>query len=107
MITRVVNLRREPYDVYIGRAGNGLSGAFGNPIRVGHRCGICDTIHTRREDTIRCYVTYFDGRIATDGEFREAVHALTGKVLGCFCKPSPCHGDVIASYLNDRLRERR
>ena len=25
---------------------------------------------------------------------------LKGKTLGCFCKPYPCHGDIIAEYLN-------
>ena len=34
MTTTVVNLRREAYDVYIGRPGKGLSGPFGNPYRV-------------------------------------------------------------------------
>jgi hypothetical protein len=25
---------------------------------------------------------------------------LRGKTLGCFCKPHPCHGDIIAAYLD-------
>lgn len=33
--TRVVNLRREPYDVYIGRAGRGHDGYHAKPVRVG------------------------------------------------------------------------
>jgi len=26
---------------------------------------------------------------------------LEGKVLGCWCKPSPCHGDVIADIVEE------
>ena len=31
MKTRVVNIKEEKYDVYIGRAGRGQDGYFGNP----------------------------------------------------------------------------
>ena len=27
---------------------------------------------------------------------------MQGKTLGCFCKPNPCHGDIIKEYL-DRM----
>ena len=32
--TRVVNIRKEAYDVYIGWEGKGQGGYFGNPIRL-------------------------------------------------------------------------
>jgi hypothetical protein len=28
------------------------------------------------------------------------VKALRGKVLGCFCKPRPCHGDVLLEFVD-------
>jgi len=28
------------------------------------------------------------------------VYKLAGKRLGCFCKPSAFHGDVLADFLN-------
>lgn len=31
------------------------------------------------------------------------LHELEGKVLGCWCKPGPCHGDVIVELLQKRL----
>ena len=99
LVTRVVNLHHRPYDVYIGRAGHGLDGYFGNPIRIGSRCQVCGDSHGR-EQTIACYHQYFIERIQRDAQFRTRVHGLRGKTLGCFCKPRPCHGDVIAEYLN-------
>ena len=36
MQTVVVNIKKEPFDVYIGRAGRGQDGYFGNPFRMGN-----------------------------------------------------------------------
>ncbi len=92
MKTRVVNLKQESYDVYIGRAGKSQSGYFGNPFKLSKG--------EPRGATIEKYRVYFYNRIKTDPEFKKRVLELKGKVLGCFCKPYPCHGDVIAEYLN-------
>lgn len=91
MATTVVNIYKEQYDVYIGRAGHGLSGYFGNPFSS-----------KDRNKNIEDFRKYFYSRIRNDHEFRLNVHKLKGKVLGCFCRPQkPCHGDVIADYLNN------
>jgi hypothetical protein len=92
MTCRVVNLLRNPdYDVYIGRAGRGTDGYFGNPFTVaeyGH--GVC--IDKFRE--------YFYERLEKDAEFKQRVLALADKTIACFCVPRRCHGDVIAEYVN-------
>jgi len=93
--TRVVNIRTDEYDVYIGRAGRGQSGYFGNPIRLENGAA--------RGSTLEKYKEYFMKRIEIDPEFKERIHALKGKRLGCFCKPHPCHGDIIAEYLETNL----
>ena len=93
--TRVVNIRQEDYDVYIGRAGRGMDGYFGNPFRI--EPGMA------RGDTLKKYREYFYDRLRTDIEFRNRIHALQGKTLGCFCKPYPCHGDIIKEYLDTQL----
>lgn len=98
MTTRVVNLRHAPYDVYIGRAGKGFDGYFGNPIRPG-RCFLCGGTHSFGGRTLDCYRRWFHQRLEQDAEFRRRVEELRGKILGCFCKPKPCHGDIIVSYL--------
>lgn len=99
-MTTVVNLRRgEQYDVYIGRAGRGQDGYFGNPYAVGQRCLRCWRIHATPGDTLPCFRDYFNERVLKDASFRERVRGLAGKRLGCFCKPGPCHGDVIVEYL--------
>lgn len=102
-MTRVVNINREPYDVYIGRAGKGQDGYFGNPIQFNEKCPECGRIHkdnsTGREELVECYRYWFWRKIKNDPEFKRRIEELKGKTLGCFCKPKPCHGDIIAFYL--------
>lgn len=92
METKVVNLFKEPYDVYIGRAGKGQSGYYGNPIKL--------QPNEERGATIEKYKDYFYNRLETDVEFKKNILSLQGKTLGCFCSPKPCHGDVIKEYLD-------
>jgi len=93
MKTTVGKWRAGDCDVYIGRAGQGMDGYFGNPFPLQ------DWQH--RGDTIEKYTKYFDNRIKTDPEFKKRILELKGKKLGCFCHPLPCHGDVIAAWLNN------
>jgi hypothetical protein len=98
--TTVVNLRRQEYDVYIGRPGHGHEGYFGNPHRSNSPCIRCSRTHTKPGDTIPCFREYFEERLANDPEYKRRVMELAGKRLGCFCVPGPCHGRIIANYLN-------
>jgi hypothetical protein len=94
MNTTIVNIKHDQHwDVYIGRAGKGQDGYFGNPFRLGK--------DESRGATLERYREYFHNRIATDPEFKHRIHNLKGRVLGCFCKPHPCHGDIIIEYLNN------
>lgn len=99
--TTVVNLKHHKYDVYIGRKGKGHDGYFGNPIHVGRVCNTCGVYHNTPGDTLFCYKEYFYNRLKTDPQFKEATHLLKGLRLGCFCKPGPCHGDIIVEYLEN------
>ena len=107
--TLAVCLKRQPFEVYIGRrewcppgwAGPGSDGAFGNPVQIGVTCPICRKTHYGKGSTIECYKQWFYNRLNQDSDFRRRVRELEGKVLGCFCEPwDQCHGDVIAEWLN-------
>ena len=86
--TRVVNIKRkEPYDVYIGRPS-----PFENPFKI-NRDG-------DRDKVITLYRNYFYKRLVVDPDFKDRILALKGKVLGCYCAPFKCHGDIIVEYLD-------
>lgn len=87
--TRVVNRERgEDFDIYIGRGT-----PWGNPFSIGDN-GL------DRAGSIEMYKEYFQKKFILDPDGNKAIRTLTGKILACHCKPSACHGDVIAEYLN-------
>jgi hypothetical protein len=83
--TKVVNLHKEPYDVYIGRGS-----PYGNPYSIG--------IHGTREEVLIKFEKYFKIKKKL---IEKAKRELTGKTLGCFCKPQACHGDIIKRYIEE------
>jgi hypothetical protein len=106
--TTVVNIRNEEYDVYIGRAGKGQDGYFGNnhPVyqisKSWTECPICHCKHTR-DEAITAFKKDFDTRINNDVEFKQKVLSLRGKRLGCFCSPLNCHGAIYKNWLDNNL----
>lgn len=87
---KVVNKYKEPYDIYIGRGS-----IWGNPyshIPSGTKAQfVVETV----EQAIENYKKYLWQQIKSGTITRDQLLELDGKVLGCFCKPKPCHGDVI------------
>jgi len=104
---RPVSLKEEPNAEYIGRAGHGQDGYFGNPYHVGSKCQRCGEHHRDGGSTLPCFSAYFWDRIKNDADYKDfLLIQLTGKPLGCFCKSksgvgNPCHGDIISLWLNN------
>ncbi len=79
----VVHCKREKFDVYIGRPGK-----WGNPFTI--------PFDGSREEVIEKYRAW----IQTQPELFAALSELRGKVLGCWCAPLACHGDILAELAN-------
>ena len=94
-MTSVVNITKtKRYDVYIGRGG-----PYGNPFDH-NKLGIT------RKECIEKYREYFYKKL-NDPVFRDRILGLKDKVLGCFCKPEACHGDVIVDYIDNYEKKQR
>lgn len=100
-----VNIKRDDCDLYCGRNDDGdvpdepgEPGWLGNPIARGRTCPVCSDTHTEAGSTLECYEDYLRRRLAYDGGFRKQFYRKIAEDtrLGCFCKPDPCHTDVIA-----------
>lgn len=79
----------EHFDVYCGRGT-----LWGNPYAIGS--------DGDRDEVIRKFKYDFDRDYLKGGTtFKEKLIAHRGKTLGCHCKPYPCHGDVLAKFLNE------
>jgi len=118
-MTKVVNVRMKyirgdfcdlacwmdrPGNVYIGRRHscciNGgwfprEDSPWANPYRVGQ--------HGTREQVIEKYRTYITAELAKPGAKARGLdlELLRGRTLGCWCKPDPCHGDVLVQLLGE------
>lgn len=79
-MTKVVHCRRHKYDVYIGRPSK-----WGNPFIIGP--------DGTREEVLFKYRQYLSINFPLLMEIKKE---LKGKVLGCYCAPLPCHGDLLA-----------
>ena len=102
-------------DIYCGR-GKGIKndplkcipgepGYFGNPIKLNKTCEYCNEIHINPSDTLPCYEQYLLERLKPHSgkenlDFAKEFYKLKGKRLVCFCKPNPCHTDIMIKYLD-------
>jgi hypothetical protein len=98
MTTTVVHVNSPlGFDVYIGRAVQRRARSLGasiwaNPFKIGK--------DGTREQVISAYRTH----LIASPMLLAALPELKGKRLGCWCRPLPCHGDVLAE-LADALPE--
>lgn len=91
-ICRVVNKYKEKYDVYIGRGSK-----WGNSYtHIKNRETKAEFIVDSREESIEKYKEY----LLNNKELMNSLYELKGKILGCFCKPKSCHGDILAELVN-------
>ena len=84
---KVVNVKEEEFDVYIGRGTK-----WGNKFREG--------VDGTREEVIKLYKEEF---LKSPWLFSDAIRELQGKILGCHCKPLPCHGDILIDFVQRGL----
>ena len=59
-----------------------------------------------RAEVIRRYEKALRATMARSPKLKEAVAALHGKRLFCWCAPLPCHGDVLAKLAAELVAER-
>lgn len=94
--SKVVHCKKEKYDVYIGRPTK-----WGNPYtHIQDGKTLAKYVVEDRNAAVnayRDYITNGDGKHLLDD-----LHELKGgKILGCWCKPQACHGDVLLELLEE------
>lgn len=88
MKSTVVNIKHHRCDVYIGRGSK-----WGNPFVIGKGSG--------RGEVLARYEKY----ILNNPILLADLHELDDKVLGCWCKPLACHGDILVSLREEQIKE--
>jgi len=85
------------YDIYIGRGS-----IWGNP--YSHLAVSAAEFQVQtREEAIQCYRSYILGR----PDLLSQLDTLYGKILGCWCVPKLCHGQVLIELLWKKLNSRK
>ncbi len=79
----VVHCEKDSFDLYIGRPSK-----WGNPFIIGK--------DGTRKEVIDKYRTWILGQ----PDLMDSISELRGKVLGCWCKPNSCHGDILTDLAN-------
>lgn len=90
-MTRVVHCKREKFDVYIGRPSK-----WGNPFKLAKSADAAED-RTLRADLLVKYEAW----LRKQSHLMASLHELRGKVLGCWCAPRLCHGDVLARLADE------
>lgn len=82
---KVVHCKHDEFDVYIGRPGK-----FGNPFIIGK--------DGSRKEVVEKYAEW----ILTQPELLATIQTeLKGKILGCWCSPKLCHGNILTEIANE------
>ncbi len=100
-MTTIVRIKRQngeivqDCDVYIGRAcfrgGWELKQSkWHNPFKLGQNA-----------NTIEEILELYRAHVLKSPHLMKTLHELRGKCLGCWCKPGPCHGDVLIELINE------
>jgi len=94
VILRVVHCKKEEFDVYVGRGSK-----WGNP--YSHKEGtLAEEVVGSRSEAIQKYEEY----LLSNEDLMRDLPELRGKILGCWCKPKSCHGDILIKYANGPSR---
>ena len=91
--TKIINIKsKEAYDIYIGRW-NQLYGLqksiWANPFKLG------------KDGTGEEVLKKYREHVLSKPELLKKIPELRGKTLACWCKPGPCHGDVLIELLEE------
>jgi hypothetical protein len=90
---KVVHHKKDPFDILIDRRSK-----WGNPFS--HKKGtLAKYIVKNRKEAIESYKNWL---LNGEGKYLlNDIHELSGKILGCWCKPKSCHGDVLVEIVNN------
>jgi len=103
--TKVVNVKKKDFDVYVGRAVPTYYDAriqagseFANPFSINDR--------VTRDQAIEQYREHIISKLKKNPKLRNRLMQMEGKKLGCWCSPRRCHGDVLVELIEENVKKR-
>ena len=102
MTTTVVNKRAPSFKPNANQRYIGRGSLFGNPfthLPLG-RTKAQFQVKTQEESMV-CFESWLRERLANDLSLRQKLLELDGHELVCYCKPAPCHGDILIKLIEE------
>jgi hypothetical protein len=81
-----------PNHIYIGRYNPYVKGTYNSKWR--------NRFSVNKYGRLGC-IRMFRSYIKKDDQLLNDIHELDNKVLGCWCKPKACHGNILIQLLKD------
>jgi len=101
--TTVVNInivkgKRPHFDIYIGRITNRAKiklpiSKWNNPYPI-------------KKYGLKKSFELYEKHIRNNPKLWNSLHELEGRVLGCWCAPRPCHGDILLKLLKEKNKSK-
>ena len=85
---KTVHCKKEDYDIYIGRPSK-----WGNPFSIGQDGDRAEVLDKYRQ------------WLESNPELLVQLEEIRGKVLGCWCSPKPCHGDILLEVAERQYKD--
>ena len=87
----------DPNHIYIGRnmshcVPGALGSKWGNPFKL----------KKANKNSLKQCLKRYEDHIRRNPDLFNAVMELEGKEIGCWCKPFPCHGDILIKLFKER-----
>jgi hypothetical protein len=102
MTATVVNKRARGFKPNANQRYIGRGSLFGNPfthLPLG-RTKARFQVKTAEESMI-CFEAWFRERLANDVSLRQKLLDLDGHELVCYCRPAPCHGEILIKLIEE------
>ena len=102
MTTTVVNRRAPGFEPNANQRYIGRGSIWGNPFTHLSLSRTKAQFQVKTgEESMVCYEAWLRQRLAGDFNLRQKLLELDGHELVCYCKPAPCHGDILIKLIEE------
>ena len=102
MTSTVVNKRARGFKPDANQRYIGRGSLFGNPFTHLPLSRTKAQFQVKTgEESMACFESWLRERLAKDLDLRQKLLELDGRELVCYCKPAPCHGEIIIKLIEE------
>ena len=93
-------------NVYIGRNASKYTQRPVKDSKWANPFMCCDWNAAKSDWVVEEILKIYEKYVRKNPMLMNSLHELEGKQLGCWCKPGPCHGDVLVQLYNEMCEQK-